>query len=125
MRRALFLFLSVVIASVALAQSAVNGVVRDETGAVVSGATVLLRGAPGADRQTVTGPDGRFTLPSPTGQATLVVRAGGFAEFSETVSGPEVEIVLKPAGLFESVTVTPTRTEQRLGDVAASVRVVD
>jgi outer membrane receptor protein involved in Fe transport len=39
-------------------------------------------------------------------------------------SGP-VEVVLEPATLFESVTVTPTRTEQRLGDVPASVTVVD
>jgi outer membrane receptor protein involved in Fe transport len=92
---------------------------------VVSGATVLVRSGSGSDRQTVTGPDGRFTLPTPSDQGTLLVRAGGFAEFTEPLSSAEVEIVLKPAGLFESVTVTPTRTEQRLGDVAASVRVVD
>ena len=54
------------------------------------------------------------------------MRAGGFAERSQplTPNGP-LEIVLAPARLFESVTVTPTRTEQRLGDVPASVSVID
>jgi outer membrane receptor protein involved in Fe transport len=125
MTRALFFFLLVGLASLAGAQSAVTGVVKDETGAVVSGATVLVRGGSGPDRQTMTGPDGRFTLPVPSGPATLVVRSGGFAEFTQALSSTEVEVVLQPAGLFESVTVTPTRTEQRLGDVAASVQVVD
>ena len=33
--------------------------------------------------------------------------------------------MLSPAALLETVTVTPTRTEQRLGDIPASVNVVD
>src|SRR5688572_9201739 len=108
------------------AQSVVTGVVRDESGGVVSGASVAARSAAGVEQQTVTGPDGRFTivraLPA---DAVLVVRAGGFAEKVHPLSGAtEVEVVLMPAALFESVTVTPTRTEQRLGDVPASVSVV-
>jgi outer membrane receptor protein involved in Fe transport len=121
---ALFVLLS---AASALAQSRVSGVVRDESGAVVSGATVVVMGASGVQAQTQTGPDGSFSLdPGPTGQTTLIVRAGGFAEQTQalTANGP-VAITLVPAGLFESVTVTPTRTEQRLGDVPASVNVVD
>jgi outer membrane receptor protein involved in Fe transport len=109
------------------AQSVVTGVVRDESGGVVSGASVGARSTAGVEQQTVTGPDGRFTiiraLPP---DAVLVVRAGGFAETVQPVSGAtEIEVVLMPAALFESVTVTPTRTEQRLGDVPASVSVVD
>ena len=37
----------------------------------------------------------------------------------------EIEVVLHIAGLFETVTVTPTRTEQRLGDVPVSANIVE
>ncbi len=122
---ALLLLLSVTVS--AAGQSRVSGVVRDESGAVVSGASVLVIGAGGVQGQTVTGPDGSFSLdPGTASGATLVVRAGGFAERSQPLApnGP-LDIVLVPAGLFESVTVTPTRTEQRLGDVPASVSVIN
>ncbi len=111
----------------AAAQSVLTGVVLDETGGVVSGAAVLVRSGDGVEAQTVTNSNGRFAFNDPLpDQATLVVRAGGFAERIQPVSnGTDLEIVLAPAGVRESVTVTPTRTEQRLGDIAASVSIVD
>lgn len=124
--RTLLVFLLCLTAGAAGAQS-LTGVVRDPSGAVVSGATVLVRTATGVDQQTLTGPDGRFSLnsPAPSG-ATLVVRSVGFAEHTQALSGVvELDIVLVPATVLESVTVTPTRTEQRLGDVPASVNVID
>ncbi len=70
-----------------LADPAVTGIVKDSTGGAVSGATVIMRSA-GAEQRTVTGPDGSFSFPSsPEGQVTLIVRAGGFAEATQTVSG--------------------------------------
>jgi len=121
-----FLF-SLTLAVSAYAQGAVRGVVRDSTGGVVSGAAILIRTASGVEQQALTGPDGRFELAGGVpSAATLVVRAGGFAETTQAINGAaELEIVLQPATLFESVTVTPSRTEQRLGDVAASVDVID
>src|SRR4051812_16407388 len=55
-----------------------------------------------------------------------MVLAGGFAEAVEHVTNPEkpLDVVLAPASLLETVTVTPTRTEQRLGDVPASQSLV-
>ncbi len=112
--------------SLSLMQAAVTGTVRDTTGGAVSGASVVVRTASGGEPQTVvSGPDGRFTLVDVPAGATLVVRAGGFAERRQAISGAEVEVVLAPAGLLETVTVTPTRSEQRLGDVPASVSVLD
>jgi len=109
----------------AAGQSVLSGVVKDESGAVISGASVVVRTATGVERQTVTGPEGRFTVEA-AGPGTLIVRAGGFAESQQPVSGAgEVEVILKAPTLFESVTVTPTRSEQRLGDVPASVSVLD
>jgi outer membrane receptor protein involved in Fe transport len=129
--QATILLLTLVVPVLAWAQSSqttsLNGVVRDGLGGVVSGATVVARGSSGSGPQTVSGPDGRFSL-DVASQAglSLVVRAGGFAEKVQSVSGTgDIEVVLAPAGLFESITVTATRTEQRLGDVPASVSVVD
>src|SRR5262245_37449229 len=113
--------------SLAQEPTVVTGIVRDSTGGVVPGASVILRPASGGEQQTVSGPDGRFTCEGAPGtQATLVVRAGGVAEMQQRISeGGEVEIVLSPAALFEAITVTPTRSEQPLGDVPASVNVLD
>jgi outer membrane receptor protein involved in Fe transport len=121
----------IVIAALILAlavASPVSGVVHDSTGAVVVGASVIVRGASG-ERQTQTGADGRFSVDSPDeGELTVIVRAGGFAENTRKVTGADrtanLDIQVTPAGLLETVTVTPTRSAQRLGDVPASVSVM-
>jgi len=110
----------------------VSGIVKDPSGGVVPGASVIVKPASGSEHQALTGADGRFKVDMPDsdsgGDVTVVVRAGGFAEKSRRVvdgdRGREIEIVLEPATLLETVTVTPTRGEQRLGDVPASVNVV-
>ncbi len=111
------------------APGSVSGVVKDSTGAVVTGASVVVKPISGSEHVATTGADGRFTVDMPVdGDVTIIVRAGGFAEKSQRVGsgdrGREIEIVLQPATLLETVTVTPTRTEQRLGDVPASVSVL-
>jgi outer membrane receptor protein involved in Fe transport len=112
--------------AVALAQAPVTGIVKDPSGAAVPGASVTIRTDSGPAAQTVTGPDGRFTFDRiPDGRATLVVLAGGFAQKEQPLERGSMEVVLSPASLFEEVTVTPTRSEQRLGDTPASVTVVD
>jgi outer membrane receptor protein involved in Fe transport len=112
--------------ALAFAQSAITGVVRDETGAVVSGASILVRTDRGLQQRAITGSDGRFSLErGAEPQSRLVVRAVGFAEREQSIAPGEMEIVLQLAPHLESVTVTPTRTEQRLGDVPASVNVID
>src|SRR5258708_28198026 len=64
---------------------------------------------------------------SATGDVTVTVLAGGSAESKTSVTdlACALDIVLAPAALLETVTVTPTRSEQRTGDVAASVNVLD
>jgi len=110
-----------------MAVSSISGVVRDTSGGAVPGAAIIVRPASGAERQTFTGTDGRFTVEAPeSGEVTIIVRAGGFAEKTQKVSASSgsIEIIVEPATLFETVTVTPTRTEQRLGNVPASVSVL-
>jgi outer membrane receptor protein involved in Fe transport len=121
-----------VIAAIILAVAAaasVSGVVHDSSGAVVVGAAVIVRPESGTERQTVTGPDGRFTVETADdGDVTVLVRAGGFAEYTQRVSGADrnavLDIQVMPAAILETVTVTPTKREQRLMDTPASVSVL-
>jgi len=109
-----------------LAGGTISGTVHDSTGAVVPGAAVTVRDSAGEQR-TVAGADGKFTLETAaTAGVVLLVRAQGFAEKQQPVQvgAQNVDIVLEPASLLESVTVTASRTEQRLGDVPASVSVL-
>src|SRR5262245_65885217 len=92
------------------APAAISGTVRDLSGSVVPNATITVRNG-SKDEQTVTGPDGRFTLQAPaTSEIVLVVRAAGFAELRHTVtagtSPANIDIVLSPASVQEAVTVT-------------------
>jgi outer membrane receptor protein involved in Fe transport len=108
-------------------QSGVSGVVVDQSGGAVAGATVILRSDSGTEEQTVTGPDGRFRLSKPAAAgATLIVRAGGFAEKRQPLSDlVDIEIVVAPAALLETVTVTPARNEELLGNIPASINILD
>src|SRR5262245_8410947 len=118
--------LSVLLLSFALLAEAVTGTVKDSTGGAIAGAAVLVVTSAGTVEQTVTGPDGSFTLErTPEGSATLTVRAGGFAEFSQPLPSGSVDVVLTPAGLLETVTVTPARSAESLGNIPASVSILD
>lgn len=122
--------MNVLLLALALAApDAISGVVKDSTGAVVTGAAVVVKPVSGSERTGFTGPDGRFTLEAPgDGDVIVVVRAGGFGEATQRVDSGErareIEIVLQPASLLETITVTPARSEQRLGDVPASIQVL-
>ncbi len=112
-----------------LGASTVSGVVHDSLGGAVVGASVVVRPvAGGAERQTTTGPDGRFTIETPDEDATLIVRAGGFAEKTERIASGDrnrdLDITVTPAAILETVTVTPSRTAQKVADIPASVNVV-
>src|SRR6185436_4140559 len=107
-------------------KSPVTGIVKDSSGGAVPGASVTIRTSSGSAEQTLTGPDGRFSFARiPEAAAVLVVLAGGFARKEQQLERGEIEVILSPATLFEEVTVTPTRSERRLGDVPASVSVID
>jgi outer membrane receptor protein involved in Fe transport len=109
--------------------SQITGTVVDSTGRVVAGAAVEVRSGADVLRRTSSGPDGRFSLPRPEGEdLTLVVLAGGFAEARRALpasgTAPPLDVRLEPSAVTETVTVTATRTQQRTGDLPASVSVV-
>jgi outer membrane receptor protein involved in Fe transport len=104
----------------------VTGIVHDASGGVIVGALVRLESAGASEQQTHTAADGRFQFAHPPpGVQRIIVSAPGFAEQQLTVKpGVAADVVLQPAGPLETVTVTPTRTAERLDNVPASVSVI-
>jgi outer membrane receptor protein involved in Fe transport len=107
-----------------LAGGSISGVVHDPSGAVVPGASVVAR-TPQGEQRAVTGADGHFAIDLPSsGDVVLVVLAPGFAPKEQHVGTENVDLVLEFATLRQDVTVTASRTEQRLGNVPASINVL-
>jgi outer membrane receptor protein involved in Fe transport len=108
----------------------VEGVVRDGSGAPVAGAEVTLtngrfRASQATDRE------GRFQFDHlPVAAGTLAVKIDSFTPVQQSWDAraqrsQPVEIILTPQALTERLTVTATRTEQRISDSASSVTVLN
>ena len=107
-----------------VAQAPITGLVHDTTGAPVAGAVVSVEGSV---NRIVTGADGQFTVTARApGPMIVTVRASGFAEWTGIIAAvpQHVDVALLPAGVLETVTVTPARSDMRLGDVPASMSVL-
>lgn len=131
-------FLSVILmvsplpASQGTEEGVLSGHIMDQSDRAVGGAQITLVGLTmDLVRAVRSGQDGRFEISGlPPGSYEIRVLAQGFAEYIEVVEWGDdptrtVEIRLAISTLSETVTVTPSRREQRLGDLAASVHVLD
>jgi outer membrane receptor protein involved in Fe transport len=108
-----------------------SGVVVDQNGAPVAGASVTVRAAGSStDERRTTDAQGRFSFERvPARSFVLAVEARGFESFERRLgagggNAEPLRIVLAPAAFDERVTVTASRTETRLGETAASVVVL-
>ena len=107
----------------------IEGIVKDQAGAPVSSAEVILAGKAGSTKQ-ITDSEGRFAFESVQDESgTIVVRATGFDSAERRWSAADralstFDIVLVPAPLSSEITVTAERTETRVSDTAASVTVL-
>jgi outer membrane receptor for ferrienterochelin and colicins len=103
----------------AFAQEALTGTIRDQSGAVVPGATVIVR-QPGRafERITETGRDGRFRIaPIEPGNYAIEAVAAGFAVAAASASMPSsasVEITLTPAAVVAEVQIVSASRQQEL-----------
>jgi outer membrane receptor protein involved in Fe transport len=99
----------------------IRGIVVDLTGAAVPAAEVSAEGS-----QAVTDSSGRFVLAVSADSVTLRARAAGFEDHERRLTLPSrpVRVVLRPAGLSETLTVTAGRTTSRLADTASAASVV-
>ena len=123
--------MAVVVSPTAAQSGALTGVVADETGAVLPGATVTLSGGPAGSRETQTDAAGRFTFPGlAPGAYRLTVFLSGFGEVTvdrvsvaaDTVELPPITLWL--ASFDEAVVVTATRIEEPLQQVPMSISAV-
>jgi hypothetical protein len=117
-KRGLVIFLAACLIPVALAAQAVTGtilgVVSDDTGAVVPGATVTLtHTATGLSRAVTTDANGEYTAPSlPTGKYTVVAELAGFKKvtLSDVDLGVDqhvrINVKLEVGAVSEMMTVT-------------------
>jgi hypothetical protein len=103
----------------ALAQQSLTGVIRDSSGAVVPGATVIVR-QPGRafERIVESGRDGRFIIaPVAGGEYRIEAIAAGFAVSQATTTVPassSVEITLTPAAVVEEVQIVSASRQEEL-----------
>jgi iron complex outermembrane receptor protein len=104
----------------------VSGVVRDATGAVISGAAVSVTNQATKDiRSATTGADGTFTVSVAPGSYSVAVTSPGFRRAAQTIdvsagATRQLEITLDTQ-LTEEITVTATKREQTILDVPFSV----
>ena len=110
------------------ANTQLTGFVFDESGAAIAGATLRFVESNNARTQHSTSTDdtGHFLFENVSDRrGRLTVDVAGFRQSVIDLSGSEVEmqIVLLPATLSETVTIT--RTESRLEETAASVVALD
>ena len=107
----------------------VEGVVKDQSGAVIAGARVSLRAGSYQSTET-TGTDGHFdfnAVPSPNGE--ISVQAKGLAPIERPWNAqPQgvatLEIILKPALVTQQMTVTAARTAMPLSKTSADVHIL-
>lgn len=107
----------------------IEGVVKDQAGAPVSSAEVILTTKTGSNKQ-ITDSEGRFEFQSVQAESgTITVRATGFDSAERRWSAADkastsLDVVLIPAPLASEMTVTAERTATRVSDSAASVVVI-
>jgi outer membrane receptor for ferrienterochelin and colicins len=117
--RACVFCLILISSSFALAQQSLSGVVRDGSGAVVPGATVIVRQpASSFERLVDTGRDGRFVLaPIDAGEYRVEVIAPGFAVASADARVPSASpltVDLAPAPVVAAVQIVSASRQQEL-----------
>ena len=109
----------------------ISGHIKDERGANVSGASVSARTRGGLERVTVTDAAGQFAFPElASGSYLIEAKAQGFVSSTKEIrldggSSEPIDIVLKVAGISESVVVTAAGTPQRADELSKAVTVVD
>lgn len=118
---------SMMLSPAAIAQGmSVHGIVRDASGAVISGAHVQLNGK-SYSVSLDTDASGSFTFENvPVSSGTIAISSPGMSPLQQNWTASsgvptEIDVVLKPVALNQQVVVTAARTATPLGDTPTSV----
>ncbi|MFM8534219.1 MAG: TonB-dependent receptor plug domain-containing protein [Acidimicrobiia bacterium] len=129
-RSGVFVIVVCAISSPLLAQTSLQGIVRDGSGAVVAGSTVVVRqDGTVFERIVESGRDGTFSItPTAHGDYTIEVVGAGFAAANATARVPlatPVDVVLTPAAVVEAVqVVSASRQTELRTSLSTNVNVV-
>ena len=109
----------------------ISGVVKDPSGAAVTGAAVSAKSSNGTNRTESSGAEGRYIFALlPPGEYVVHVEAQGFAAYDSKkievriTEFSEADVNLSIAGAAQSVTVSGTTTEIQTSSVTSG-RVID
>lgn len=130
--RVLVATLTLAIPSTVVAQTGgVSGTVRDESGAAVPGATISVSSASGSETKAATsGRDGAFAVDAlPPGTFRVTIELSGFVSESRevTVAAGQADVgavVLRVAGLGETVVVSASKVETTVLNAPATMSVL-
>jgi hypothetical protein len=99
--------------------ASIAGAVTDQTGAVLTGASVTVKGADGAAKTTTTNDHGEYSITDlPAGTYSITVSAVGFKDFQADgialAAGQSIPIdaLMEPAGLATQVSVEGQKVSQ-------------
>jgi hemoglobin/transferrin/lactoferrin receptor protein len=132
LNRALWVFMTAVLAGSPAFAATVRGVVSDVSGAALPDSHVILRGvATGQELETDTGSDGRFQFDAPTpGTYLVIVTRPGFSEAARTIvienvdAMVDVPVQLDLGSLSAQVSVTAARAERETRQIPLHVETV-
>lgn len=118
------LFFALFLFSLSAVAQTITGSVRDEAGAALSGASIVVKG--NTSIGTTTNQSGVFSLRIPSGTSTLTVSSIGFqAQDIAIGSRTEIDIILAADPLNMNEVVVTGYTTQQKKDITGSVAVVD
>jgi TonB-linked SusC/RagA family outer membrane protein len=121
MKRILLFTILILAAGLASAQETVKGLVKDNTGQLLPGATVVQKGT---SKYAVTDPDGTFEIPAAKEfPFTLQINLTGYEQQDVEIyelSATPIDVVLKTANVLDQVVVIGYGTQKK-GDLTGSV----
>ena len=127
MRKILAAVAVLFMAASAFAQgAAITGVVADESGGTLPGATIVVSGS-GGSRTGFTSSDGKFSVvPAGDGPYKVTVTMPSFATQTKegVAAGTNIPFSLKIAGLGETVVVSASKVESTLANAPVTMSVV-
>lgn len=121
----LLFFFSMVLGTGLIAQRTITGVVSDDTGETLIGATVLVKGTSSG---TVTDIDGKFSVEAPKDATSLMISYTGYASQEVPLTAENNYTVTLSAGvLIDEVVVTgySTQSKRNITGAVASVEVAE
>lgn len=109
--------------SMAIGQRMVSGVVKDNSGEALIGASVVVKEFPAIG--TITDVDGKYALRVPDGGSTLIISYTGYTTQEVAIAGQStVNVALAAGQVLDEVVITAYGIERKRNDLSVSAQKV-